>query len=71
MIERSVDRALEDFPTLVNRRSSLARSIIKALEMDSGWIPLFNITGQLEAPPIPNLEPELEPVVSKTRKVSS
>jgi len=69
LIERSADRALEDFPALVNRRSSLVQSMVKALEMDSEWIPLYNITGQLEAPPIPDLEPELEPVVSITKKV--
>jgi hypothetical protein len=71
LIERSADKALEDFPALANRRSSLIRSMVKALEMDSKWIPLYNITGQLEAPPVPDLEPELEPVVSKTKKVPS
>lgn len=69
MIERAADRALEDFPTLVNRRSDIIRSIVGAVKMDSKWIPLYNVTGQLEAPSIPDLEPKLEPVVSKTRKV--
>jgi hypothetical protein len=68
LIERSADRALEDFPALANRRSSLVQSMVKALEMDSKWIPLYNVTGQLEAPPIPDLEPELEPVVSKIKR---
>jgi len=45
--------------------------MVKALEMDPKWIPLYNITGQLEAPPVPDLEPELEPVISKTKKVPS
>jgi hypothetical protein len=45
--------------------------MVKALEMDPKWIPLYNITGKLEAPPIPDLEPELEPVLSKTREVLS
>jgi len=69
LIERSADRALEDFPTLCDCRSSLVQSLLKALEMDSRWIPLYNATGQLEAPPIPNHKPELEPVFSKTKKV--
>lgn len=71
LIERSADKALEDFPALVNRRSSLVQSMVKALEMDSKWIPLYNITGKLEAPLVPDLEPELEPVISKTKKVPS
>ena len=69
LIERSTDRALEDFPTLVGCRSSLVQSLLKALEMDSQWIPLYNTTGKLEAPPIQNHKPELEPVFSKTKKV--
>ena len=71
LVERSADRALEDFPALINRRSSLVQSMVKALEMDPKWIPLYNITGQLEAPSIPDLEPELEPVVFATKKVPS
>jgi len=39
--------------------------------MDSEWIPLYNVTGQLETPPVPDLEPDLEPVISKTKKVPS
>lgn len=69
LIERSADKALEEFPALVNCRSSLVQSMVKALEMNSKWIPLYNGTGRLEAPPVPDLEPELEPVVSKTREV--
>lgn len=71
MIERSAGRALEDFPALLNRRSSLVQSMVKALEIDSKWIPLYNISGQLEVPPIPDLEPELGLVVSRTKKVPS
>jgi len=69
LIERTADRALEDFPALVNRRSSLIRSVVNALETDSNWIPLYNITGKLEASQIPDLEPELEPVIFKTKEV--
>ena len=71
MIERSADRALEDFPCAVNRRSSLVQSMVKALEVDSKWIPLYNVTGKLEAPSTPDLEPELEPVVAKIKEVPS
>ena len=71
LVERSTDRALEDFPSVVDRRSSLVQSMVKALEMDPTWIPLYNITGRLEAPSIPDLEPELEPVVSKIETVHS
>ena len=71
LIERSADRALENFPSIVTRRSSLVQSMVKALEMDSKWIPLYNITGQLEVPPIPDLEPELDLVVSRTQEVPS
>ena len=71
LVERSADRALEDVPSVVDHRSNLVQSIVKALETDPKWIPLYNITGRLEAPPIPDLEPELEPVVSRIKKVSS
>lgn len=71
LIERSVDRALEDFPALVNRQSSVVQSMVRALEADSKWITLYNITGQLEVPPIPDLEPELDPVISRIRTVLS
>ena len=71
LIGRSADKALEDFPALVNCRSTLVQSMVKALEMDSKWIPLYNTTGQLEVPSVPGLEPELEPVISKTKKVLS
>lgn len=69
LVERFTDRALEDFPALLNRRSSFVQCVFKALEMDSKWIQLYNITGRLEAPPILGLEPELEPVVSKLKEV--
>ena len=71
MIERSADRVLEDFPSIVGRRSGLVQSMVKALEMDPTWIPLYNVTGRLKAPPILDLEPQLEPVVSKIEKVPS
>lgn len=69
LVERSAGKALEDFPSVAHRRSSLIQSIVKALEMDPMWIPLYNVTGQLEAPPTPDLEPELEPVVSRMKEV--
>jgi len=69
LIERSADRALEDFPYAVNRRSSLVQSMVKALEVDPKWIPLYNITGKLEAPSTPDLESELKPVVAKIKEV--
>lgn len=71
LIERSADRALEHFPCATNRRSSLVQSMVKALEVDSKWIPLYNITGKLEAPSTPDVEPELEPVVAKIKEVPS
>lgn len=45
--------------------------MVKALEMSSEWVSLYNVTGRLEVPSIPDLESELEPVVSKTKKVPS
>lgn len=69
LVERSADRALEGSPCLANHRSSLIQSLVKALEMDSKWIPLYNATGRLEAPSIPDVESELEPAVSKTKEV--
>lgn len=71
MVEQFADRALEDFPALKSCRSNLVQCIVKALEMDSNWIQLYNMTGRLEAPPILDIEPELEPVVSKLKKVPS
>jgi len=69
LIEMTVDRALEDFPGLVDCRSTLIQSMVKALETDSKWVPLYNVTGQLEVPPIPDLEPKLKPVISKTKEL--
>ena len=69
MIERSVDSVIEDSPSVVDRRSSLVQSLVKALEADSNWIPLYDATGKLEAPPTPDLEPELESVVVKIKQV--
>jgi hypothetical protein len=71
LIERSVDKVLEGLPCIVDHRSGLVQSMFKALEMDSKWIPLYNITGRLEVPPTPDLDPELESVVSKTKEVPS
>lgn len=69
LVERFADRTLEDFPALTNCRSSLVQCMVKALEVDSNWIQLYNITGRLEAPSILDLEPELEPAVSKLKMV--
>lgn len=71
LIERSTDRALEDFPSAINCRSSLVQSMVRALEVDSKWIPLYNITGKLEAPSTLDIEPELEPLVAKIKEVLS
>jgi hypothetical protein len=71
LVERFTDRALEDFPALANHRSSLVQRTVKALEMESSWIKLYNITGRLETPPILDLEPELESVVLKLKRVPS
>jgi hypothetical protein len=71
LVERVADRALEDFPTLVNYRSNLVQSLVKALEVDPGWIQLYDTTGRLEAPKILNLEPELGPAIFKIEKVPS
>lgn len=71
LVERFADRTLEDFPSLSNHRPSLIQCTLKALESDSSWIQLYNVTGRLEVPPLLDFEPVLEPVVSKLKRVPS
>lgn len=71
LVGKFADRTLEEFPALTNRRTSLVQCMVKALETDSNWIQLYNVTGRLETPPVQDLELELEPVVSRLKEVKS
>ena len=68
MLGQAVDEALNEFPQHRPDRSRLIAQIFQALERDSSWVELYNITGELKVP-ASNDDGAPKEILSRVREV--
>ena len=51
MITAAVDTAVGESPDLKSDQENIVHSLLKLLELNSNWVELYEITGELHFPP--------------------